>query len=288
MEDSRDSSSPKKSPTKPRSPVKKAKRVRKAVIERAPITTPATLRKTKCENITNVWTEENLSKIIDYVRKNGFHGEYEEVRKMFPINAISEVGLQKIFMNMSTWAEPVKEDPDESVEIKRSDLTPSPIEEWISAVRESVEVQRFGFNPSVMLKWIALFEEHPEPSSCCDVDYKAIYLYLSSLSEGNIPPQLNPQSALKLMEMSDELVRVIRASACESQELVRKTAKLAIVVQPIQRDEKNQLLRDRRRTEWTEEEKELRTLVQSEDLDEVKKVYCDKTGVNPFSFPPEV
>jgi hypothetical protein len=205
MEDSRDSSSPKKSPTKPRSPVKKAKRVRKAVIERAPITTPATLRKTKCENITNVWTEENLSKIIDYVRKNGFHGEYEEVRKMFPINAISEVGLQKIFMNMSTWAEPVKEDPDEryilylyqpvsdtvlifcafwcSVEIKRSDLTPSPIEEWISAVRESVEVQRFGFNPSVMLKWIALFEEHPEPSSCCDVDYKAIYLYLSSLSE---------------------------------------------------------------------------------------------------------
>jgi hypothetical protein len=57
--------------------------------------------------------------------------------------------------------------------------------------------------------------------------------------QGNIPPQLNPQSALKLMEMFDEL----RAST--SQELLRKTAKLAEVVQPIQRDEKNQLLREK-------------------------------------------
>ncbi|EFX68265.1 hypothetical protein DAPPUDRAFT_301496 [Daphnia pulex] len=161
---------------------------RSAVIEKAPVTTPATLRNTKCENMTNFWTEANLSKIIDYVQINGFHGEYEEVLKMFPINAISEVGLQQIFMKMSTWAEPGKEDPNESVEKRRSDLTRSPIDEWISALRESVEVQQSEFIPSVMLKWIALFEEHPKPSSCGGVDYKAIYLYLSSLSEGNIPP----------------------------------------------------------------------------------------------------
>jgi hypothetical protein len=70
-----------------------------------------------------------------------------------------------------------------SVEKRRSDLTRSPIDEWISALRESVEVQQSEFIPSVMLKWIALFEEHPKPSSCGGVDYKAIYLYLSSLSE---------------------------------------------------------------------------------------------------------
>ncbi|EFX67705.1 hypothetical protein DAPPUDRAFT_301806 [Daphnia pulex] len=196
-----------------------------------------------------------------------------------------KLACNKFFMKMSTWAEPGKEDPNESVEKRRSDLTRSPIDEWISALRESVEVQQSEFIPSVMLKWIALFEEHPKPSSCGGVDYKAIYLYLSSLSEGNIPPQLNPQSALKLMEMFDEF----RASACGvSQELLRKTAKLAAVVQPIQRDEKNQLLRDKRRTEWTEEEKELRTLVQSGDLDGIMKVYCDQTGVNPFKFPPRV
>jgi len=114
MEDSPESTSPSKSPTK-RSPAKKAKRVykKKAEIEIAPIPTSVTLSKAKCDNLAHLWTEANLTKIIDYLRKNGFHGEYEEVRKMFPINAISEGGLQRIFAQMGRWAEPIKEDPNE-------------------------------------------------------------------------------------------------------------------------------------------------------------------------------
>lgn len=50
-------------------------------------------------------------------------------------------------------------------------------------VREIVEVQRLGSNPSLMAEWIANFEEHPDPASCCGVDYKSIYLYIAALLE---------------------------------------------------------------------------------------------------------
>ena len=99
-----------KSPTKT-SPTKKGNRVykKKASIDSTP---PAlTLMKAKCDNRTNLWNQANLNKLIDYLTKNGFHGEYEEVRKMFPVTSISESGLQKIFTQMSRWAEPIKDDP---------------------------------------------------------------------------------------------------------------------------------------------------------------------------------
>lgn len=48
-------------------------------------------------------------------------------------------------------------------------------------IRDCIEAQRHSPIPALMLKWIAMFEEHPDPASCCEVDYKAIYMYISSL-----------------------------------------------------------------------------------------------------------
>lgn len=94
-----------KSPTK--SPTKKEKRLCKT---KETEKTPPTLVKGKSDNV-NMWTEPNLTKLIDYVKKNGFHGEYDEVRKLFPHYAISEYGLQRTFQQFSRWAEPIKDDP---------------------------------------------------------------------------------------------------------------------------------------------------------------------------------
>ncbi|XP_057380381.1 uncharacterized protein LOC130702783 [Daphnia carinata] len=243
--------------------------------------------KIRYDSRESVWDDENLSKIIEYLKTNGFRGEYEEVRKMFPANLISETGLREMFHELSKWSEPVKEDTKESdPPKKRSAIKPSPIEEWITMIRDCIEAQRHSTVPAQMLKWIAMFEEHPDPASCCEVDYKAIYMYISSLLDGHIPKQLNPQSALKLVSLYDDLVKIVRASATESQALIVKSAKLSICNQKITRDEKNKLLRNRRRTEWSEEEKKQANILKSDDLDEIKRIYCENRGLNPFSFPP--
>ncbi|KZS08870.1 Uncharacterized protein APZ42_027048 [Daphnia magna] len=242
--------------------------------------------KIRYDSRETVWDDENLSKIIEYLKTNGFHGEYEEIRKIFPTNLISETGLREMFQELSRWSEPLKDDSKErDPPKKRSAIKPSPVEEWITMIRDCIEAQRHSPIPALMLKWIAMFEEHPDPASCCEVDYKAIYMYISSLLDGHIPKQLNPQSALKLVSLYDDLVKIVKASATESQELIMKSAKLSICNQKISRDEKNKLLRNRRRTEWSEEEKKQAAILKSDDLDEIKKIYCENRGLNPFSFP---
>ena len=67
--------------------------------------------------------------------------------------------------------------------LKQGEITPAPVEEWISTIKDCLEVKRLGDSPSLILEWIAQFEEHPDPADCCGVDYKAIYLYISELFE---------------------------------------------------------------------------------------------------------
>ena len=62
-------------------------------------------------------------------------------------------------------------------------MNPSNIEQWILLVREVTDVQRLEWAPSLIPELIANFEEHPNPDDCVGVDYKAIYLYISTLMD---------------------------------------------------------------------------------------------------------
>jgi hypothetical protein len=97
-----------KSPTK-KSPTKKLKRLVTTKTDKIP--SPIKLTKGKCENMTNFWNEPNLNKIVEHLKKYGFHGEYDVIKDMFPATSISIIGLQKIFQQFSRWSEPIKEDP---------------------------------------------------------------------------------------------------------------------------------------------------------------------------------
>jgi len=41
-----------------------------------------------------------------------------------------------------------------------------------------------------------------------------------------------------------------------------------------------------RRAEWNEEELKEAQVVKGDDLDAIKELYCSKSGLNPFAFPP--
>lgn len=98
---------PRASPVKDKSQKRKFKRI---YVDKSLLTKSS---KTKYDTRETIWSEENLSKLSEYMKKNGFHGEYEEVRKMFPSNLISENSLREMFHELSRWSEPTKDDTEE-------------------------------------------------------------------------------------------------------------------------------------------------------------------------------
>ena len=98
---------------------------------------------------------------------------------------------------------------------------------------------------SLLFEWIAEFETHPEPSQCCGVDYASIYQYLAALMEGQVPHQLDPPSASKLLQMFQQVTKSVSQSAAKSRDLLAKTAKAPPPNVPVQIETKNKILRER-------------------------------------------
>ena len=121
----------------------------------------------------------------------------------------------------------------------------APVEEWLGLVHDKVDVLRMNNTVSLLFEWIAEFETHPEPSRSCGVDYASIYQYLAALMEGQVPRQLDPPSASKLLQMFEQLTKTISQSAFKSRELLAKTAKAPLPNVPIRPETKNKVLRER-------------------------------------------
>ena len=132
-------------------------------------------------------------------------------------------------------------------ERKRNDklVNEAPIEEWISLVHDKVDVLRMSNTVSLLFEWIAEFETHPEPSRCCGVDYASIYQYLAALMEGQVPRQLDPPSASKLLQMFQQVTKSISLSAAKSRDLLAKTARAPVPNVPVRPETKNKVLRER-------------------------------------------
>jgi len=67
------------------------------------------------------------------------------------------------------------------------------------------------------LRWIAEFEKHPDPSKCGGIDYAAIYRYFSLLAEGEIPPDLDPASALRVTRLLSDISTLVAGSMSQNE-----------------------------------------------------------------------
>jgi len=58
---------------------------------------------------------------------------------------------------------------------------------------------------SMGLNWLAEFEPHPDPEECGGIDYAALYRYFAHLSEGEVPPDLDPVSAARVTKLMADM-----------------------------------------------------------------------------------
>lgn len=270
---------------------------------------------TKKDGTSSMWKAEALDKLIDLLQREGFDGDYGELNRNH-LPQFGEGTIRLFFNKLSRWKEPTETatageggraaattsssraraaakqqeatiDKIKSQQRKRNEeqSNEAPIEEWIGLVQDKVDVLRMNNTVSLLFEWIAEFETHPEPSQCCGVDYASIYQYLAALMEGQVPRQLDPPSASKLLQMFQQVTKTISQSAAKSHELLAKTAKAPPPNVPVRPEIKNKVLRERRRAEWNEEELNEAQVVKGDDLDAIKELYCSKSGLNPFAFP---
>ena len=234
-----------------------------------------------------MWSKVDLDILTKYIKANGFNGDVRDLQKLFP--KFSESSLRSLLnqlkrpMDCAEEKKTAKNDASEESPASSRPRT-APIEDWIAMVININETSRVGNNIPTVLQYIAKFEDLPSTEACGGVDYSSIYAYLASLSKGNIPKQLNPPSARKVLEIIEQLKYVIGKRANHSGQFVKQHAK-APIHRVIQGEEKNQILRDRRRPKWSQVELEQSARIQSPDAGEAMKVYNKMPGLNPFNFP---
>ncbi|XP_023345774.1 uncharacterized protein LOC111714803 [Eurytemora carolleeae] len=112
-------------------------------------------------------------------------------------------------------------DQRENITIEETLVRPkpeNPTDKWLQMIEDDAEKEEkkresagLGKAPNcdniipMSLRWIAEFEKHPDPGSCRGVDYAAIYRYFANLSEGEVPPDLNPVTALRVTRLLTDL-----------------------------------------------------------------------------------
>jgi len=271
--------------------VRTSNRKRKSVDPISPVPTYIS-KKEEVNSHISTWNDESLDKLTTYLQENGFDHDFLALQKEFP--AFSHHSLRAFFNELSRWSSDAAVNPlEDEVEAKKTQLPRreqkySPNEEWINTIRDHLESQRLGPNLAHIFKFIALFEEHPDPDTVLGVDYKSIYMYISALMEGHIPKKLNAASATKLLEMFEKLVEYIKMNSERAKTSLLQSANIPFINNRIDKESKNQFLRERRRSEWNESEKHEARLLSSENLKDIERVCCCKLGLNPFSFHPDM
>jgi len=271
--------------------VRTSSRKRKSVDPISPVPTYMGKREEIHSHIST-WNDESLDKLTAYLQQNGFDHDFLSLQKEFP--TFSHHSLRAFFNELSRWSSDAAVNPlEDEVEAKKTQMPRreqkySPNEEWINTIRDHLESQRLGPNLAHVFKFISLFEDHPDPDTVLGVDYKSIYMYISALMEGHIPKKLNAASATKMLEMFEKLVEYIKMNSERAKISLLQSANIPFINNRIDKESKNQFLRERRRSEWNDTEKHEAHLLASENLREIERVCCCKLGLNPFSFHPDM
>lgn len=130
---------------------------------------------------------------------------------------------------------------------------------------------------------------HPPSESCDGVDYPAIYRTLAAFMRGHIPPELNVPTSAKLLsaikEVKGRVHRMMSSPTWKPQRTVRRPNWRGDVPQIPERQAE---LKDRRKKEWSEEEKDARLNALSNDMARVRLTLVPEIAFNPFGyvFPP--
>jgi len=161
------------------------------------------------------------------VRENGSYEILEELKKSSnyapQLNKNEETEVKKI--PDSEWRENVRLE-----EVLTKVDTHSATDKWIDIIhqvkenhdkkRESRGLEKAPACESMIpktLRWIAEFEEHPDPAKCGGIDYAAIYRYFSLLAEGEIPPDLDPASALRVTRLLSDISTLTAGSMTQNE-----------------------------------------------------------------------
>jgi len=118
----------------------------------------------------------------------------------------------------------------EIVEVLKRRKRNAPIEMWIDTMEntvsevhqsadQSVSDKAADYSPLVpkLLQWIGDYEKHPDPEKCGGVDYASIYRYLSCLCQGEAPPDLNPESSIRVRKLFSTLCKTLNQLGLEKE-----------------------------------------------------------------------
>lgn len=94
---------------------------------------------------------------------------------------------------------------------------------------------------------------------------------------------MKSQSAKKLNEMLGSFTEVLKKwEGDPTEEALMSTIHLTLKKQPPDSQERNRMLKERRRDTWSQKEEAQRDDVLSANLQDSKDFYCERIGLNPF------
>lgn len=225
------------------------------------------------EPVFSNWSTEECTRLIDYIKKNGFDGDVKKISEQFPGHTetnirhfMAELGLRSAEEDSTIWKIAAK------------------FEKLQELARENNLSQSYGSVLPTFVEWKALFENHPDPSTCGGVDYAEMYRAVASLMRGEIPRAINKPTAARFLKVFDGfLEKLKKLPELPVVQSYKKPATSAIK----SKGECQETLKKRRSSNWTKGETSKAKLLLTGDLATVREVYLTPAWANPFRFPDE-
>jgi len=147
-------------------------------------------------------------------------------------------GKTEMLSNLTKQMKEGEEDlstPDQRKDLEIEDVLTkqdsyAPIDKWLDIIetkkaKEEKTRDAKGLEKAVefeklipmSLRMIAEFEKHPEPEHCGGIDYGSIYRYFGHLCEGEVPPDLNPESASRVTRLLSDLSALVQKESLEKE-----------------------------------------------------------------------
>ena len=224
------------------------------------------------------WNEDSLKLLVSDIKADGFDGNFQRLEDKFGKNAGSLRYLKETIFSGGSGSDSAPFD----VELNGVNAA---FDGWIEPLRSNRHVQRCAGDVALMMASMAHFSQDiPTPERENQVDFKSIYGALASLMQGHVPKQLNARTATTLDRVIRRFNEIVQHDPSNDDEV----SLLASVKVPCEAvltaQQKNDVLRQRRRKEWIEEELQDRRKVLSSDMAAVQEFYNRQPGLNPLRF----
>lgn len=220
------------------------------------------------------WTLDECTRLIDYIKANGYNGDVTKLTVRFPGHTPTNV---RHFMNgLNERVAPEDRETEKLVEN---------FDKLHKEAQRNTLSQSEGSVLATFVEWKAKFEMHPLPESCGGVDYAAIYRCISSLMLGQVPRALDGPSAAKLLEILDRFLEKVHRPRQDLPD--PPMYKLPVSSKVKNKTQCNDTLAKRRSPKWTVGEILRGENLIHADLSRVRELYLSSAWANPFRYPDE-